>query len=333
MGSRLLKISLGVYPNQEPADIIDSARQADEIGFDTLWMLDSHLLFREVYTMLGAVGWATKNLKLGTAVTNPLTRHVTVTASSFVTLSSLTQGRAKLGISVGDSALRAMNLIPSKMVELEEAVEKCRALMLGGSVEFGEGKVASLKQLSDHTVPIYVAATGPKMLGLTGRIGDGCILMNGVAPDLIQSAIDLLRQGEREAGRPEGSTKIVVWAACHPNPSAVKYNVARAILRKIPGPITDLTRTTAEKVKKAYNYDQHGSSEAEFAKLVPDELVPRFAFSGFPEQIAEQVQQLKDLGVDEVVLAIPQAENISSRNEVMQQLASVVKSFNQGSNG
>ncbi len=325
-----MKLSLGVYPNEVPSDIVKSAKSAEDIGFDTLWMLDSHLLFREVYTMLGAIGLATDKLKLGTAVTNPLTRHMTVTASSFVTLSALTAGRAKLGISVGDSALRAMNLIPSKMAELEDSVIKCRALMQGDSAEFGEGKVASLKQGSAHPVPIYVAATGPKMLALTGRIGDGCILMNGVAPDLIQTAIDLLQEGEKEAGRSIGSNKIVVWAACHPNPEAVKYNVARAILRKIPGPISDLTRETAAKVKKAYNYDEHGSSEATFAKLVPDELVNRFAFSGSPEAIAKQVQDLKDIGVDEVVFAIPVAEDIAPREQVMQDLEPVVQRFNIG---
>ena len=322
-----MKISLGVYPNQEPADIIASAKMADEIGFDTLWMLDSHLLFREVYTMLGAIGVSTERIKIGTAVTNPLTRHMTVTASAFVTLSQLTAGRAKLGISVGDSALRAMNLEPAKMAALDEAVGKCRALMRGDEALFGENNIAQLNQKTDHPVPIYVAATGPKMLALTGKIGDGVILMNGVAPDLIQAAIDLLQSGEQEAGRPVGSTKTVVWAACHPSPEAVKYNVARAILRKIPGPISDLTIETAAKVKEAYNYKEHGTSEAEFAKLVPDELVERFAFSGTPEFIGSQIEALHAIGVDEVVLAIPFAEDITPRNEIIKELAPMLAQF------
>ena len=316
-----MKISLGVYPNQPPADIILSARQAEKLGFDTLWMLDSHLLFREVYTLLGAIGVSTERLRLGTAVTNPLTRHLTVTASAFATLGELTGGRAKMGISLGDSALRAMNLEPAKMATLADTVEKCRALLRGDEVSFGEGKLARLHQGTAHPVPIYVAATGPKMLALTGSIADGVILMNGVAPDLIQAAIDLLRDGERTAGRPMGSTRTVVWAACHPDPEAVKYNVARAILRNIPGPISDLTREVASKVKQAYSYAEHGTSEAGFAKLVPTELVERFAFAGTPDAIGSQIQALKAIGVDEVVLAIPFAPTITPRDEVMRQLA------------
>jgi hypothetical protein len=113
----------------------------------------------------------------------------------------------------------------------------------------------------------------------------------------------------------------VVWAACHPSYAAVKYNVARAILRNIPGPIDDLTRKVAAEVKAAYNYEQHGRSEAEFGKLIPDELVTRYAFAGSAPMIKAQVDALKPLGVDEVVLAIPVAPGIKSRDDVMRELA------------
>src|SRR5262245_58174708 len=105
-----MKISLGIYPNQLPTEIIKSAQLAEQVGLHSLWILDSHVLFREVYILLGAIGALTTRIRLGTAVTNPVTRHPTVTASAFSTLAALTGGRATLGISVGDSALLAMNL-------------------------------------------------------------------------------------------------------------------------------------------------------------------------------------------------------------------------------
>lgn len=316
-----MKISLGVYPNQTPSEIIETGRLADELGFATMWVLDSHLLFWEVYTLFGALAVSTKRIRLGTAVTNPLTRHPTVTASAFSTLAVLSSGRATLGISVGDSALKAMNLDIAKIATLAETVHQCRALLAGDEVSFGPDKIAKLHHAGVSTfVPIYVAATGPRMLKLSGEVADGVILMNGVAPPLIQAAIDIVREGERAAGRSEGATKIVVWAACHPDREAVKFNVARAILRKIPGPIDDLTRKVAAAVEAAYTYDQHGSAEAEFARLIPDELVPCFAFSGSADAIAAQIAALAGLGVDEVVLAIPSAPGIASRDDVMKQL-------------
>jgi 5,10-methylenetetrahydromethanopterin reductase len=315
-----MKTSLGVYPNQPPAEIIRTGKLADELGFSTLWVLDSHLLFPEVYTLLGALAVSTNRIRLGTAVTNPITRHSTVTASAFATLAALSGGRATLGISVGDSALRAMNLEVAKVADLETCVRRCRALLAGAEASFGAGSIARL-QHGGLPVPIYVAATGPRMLKLAGEIADGVILMNGVAPALIQAAIDVVREGERAAGRAEGATKVAVWAACHPDTNAVKFNVARAILRKMPGPVDDLTRQVADKVKAAYTYQQHGNAEAEFARLIPDELVPRYAFSGGVEAIAAQVAALDRLGADEVILAIPFAPRIASRDEVMQQIA------------
>lgn len=315
-----MKVSLGLYPNQRSAEVVKAGQLAEEVGFHTLWVVDSHLLFREVYTLFGAIAAKTNKIRLGTAVTNPLTRHPTVTASAFSTLKDLSEDRATLGISVGDSALRTMNLTPAKMKELETSIDQCRGLFAGRKVEFGEESTAGLT-LPEGQVPIYIAATGPKMLNLTGRIADGVILMNGVAPELIEAAIALLREGEKEAGREVGSTKVAVWAACHTDYRAVKYNVARAILRKIPGPIDDLTRRVAAEVKEAYSYDQHARAEAEFAKLIPDELVPRFAFSGDPQHIRDQIDALKPLGVDEVILSIPHADEFRSREDVIADIA------------
>lgn len=320
-----MKISLGLYPNQSASDIVAAARLADELGFDTLWVVDSHLLFREVYTLFGVIAASTKRIRLGTAVTNPLTRHPTVTASAFATLAELSDGRATLGISVGDSALRTMHLQVATMKMLEATVTQCRHLFKGREVAFGSEGTAKLTLPPAMEIPIYVAATGPKMLALAGRIGDGAILMNGVATDLIDAAIVHLRDGEGSADR-KRKTKVAVWAACHTDIRAVKYNVARAILRNIPGPIDELTKRTAEIVRMAYNYDQHARAEAEFAHLIPDELVPRFAFSGAPGEIKKQIDEIRHLGVDEVILAIPSAGQFKPREEIMRDIAPLILS-------
>jgi len=320
-----MKLSVGVYPNQRPAEIIDSARLADEMGFSTLWLLDSHLLFHEVYTLLGALAVATKTIRLGTAVTNPLTRHPSVTASAFSTLAELSDGRAMLGIGVGDSALKSMGLPIANMSTLAETVALCRKLLRGEAVTFGQGHTAQLHHVGP-ALPIYMAATGPNMLDLAGRIADGAILMNGVAPELIKAAVCLLRAGERAAGRERGSVKIAVWAACHPSCDAVKFNVARAILRKIPGPTDALAGKVAAQVRRAYDYRQHGDTQADFAHLIPGEIVARYAFCGELAAIARQIGALGSCGVDEVILAIPTGPEITPRNAVMRELGAMVLS-------
>jgi 5,10-methylenetetrahydromethanopterin reductase len=320
-----VKISVGIYPSGVPTDIIASARLADEMGFSTLWVLDSHLLFHEVYTLLGALAVSTERIRLGTAVTNPLTRHPTVTASAFSTLAELSGGRATLGISVGDSALKSMNFEVARMATLTETVALCRKLLRGEAVSCGEGTMAQLARIAPP-VPIYVAATGRKMLDLAGRIADGVILMNGVAPELICEAVRIVREGTRATEREQESVRIAVWAACHPSRDAVKFNVARAILRNIPGPVDDLTRKVAAQVKQVYDYRQHGYAQADFARLIPDEIVSRYAFFGDPSAIARQIGSLAPCGVDEVVLAIPTAPQIAPRDAVMRDLSPAVLS-------
>jgi 5,10-methylenetetrahydromethanopterin reductase len=318
-----VKISVGIYPNERPADIIASGRLAEELGFSTLWVLDSHILFHEVYTLLGALAVSTRTIRLGTAVTNPLTRHPTVTASAFLTLAQLSEGRATLGISVGDSALKSMNLAAAKMSTLAETVAVCRKLLAGEAASFGTGNLVQLHAVG-RPVPIYVAATGPKMLELAGRIADGVILMNGVAPEFIRDATRIVRDGERAAGRKPASVRIAVWAACHPSREAVKFNVARAILRNIPGQTDERIAKVAAEVRQAYDFRQHGNAQADFARLIPDDIVARFTFSGAYSQMASQVRALESCDVDEVILAIPVAPDITARDVVMRELSPIL---------
>lgn len=323
-----MKISLGIYPDEPAERLLELGEIAERLGYECLWVADSPLLWREPYCVLGALAARTKRIKLATAVTNIVTRHLAVTASAFCTLNELSNGRAVMGISIGDSALATLGRKPVPVDALAQALGELRALMRGDAINTPSEQGAHLSYARGITIPIYVAATGPRMLNMAGRLADGVILMNGVAPDLIAAAIELLHAGAREAGRDPTAVKIVVWAACHSTAddrtrsyNAVKYNVARAILRNIPGPIDALTRSTAEQVRKHYDYAQHGDATATFAALVPDALVPRFTFAGTVEEIAAQVAALEKLGVDEVALAVPSAPKFGPRNAVVELMA------------
>jgi hypothetical protein len=136
-----------------------------------------------------------------------------------------------------------------------------------------------------------------------------------------------LGAGRRAAAREEASVKIALWAACHLSPQAVKFNVARAILRTMPGQVDDRTRQVAVKVKQAHDFRQHGSAQADFARLIPDELVSRFAFCGEYAAIAQQARDLAGCGVDEVMLAIPVAPKIAPRDVIMRELAPLIASM------
>src|SRR5574341_417514 len=83
-------ISFGValYGTEEAIRGVDLAKLADRLGYQSFWVGDSHMIWREVYVLLGAAALATKRLRLGPGVTHPGVRHLTVTASAMVTLRS-----------------------------------------------------------------------------------------------------------------------------------------------------------------------------------------------------------------------------------------------------
>lgn len=318
---------VGLYPNMPADRLLALAEQADDAGFATAWVPDSHLLWREAYVLLGAMARATRRIRLATAVTNPLTRRPSVTASAMSTLAELTGGRAVLGIGVGDSALRSEGLRPSTVAGLERAIGELRALLRGTAVDGDHGA----RLAHARPVPVYVAATGPRMLDLAGRLADGVILMNGVAPHLTAAAIDLVRAAAARAGRAEGDVKVVVWAACSisdESPAAaldaVKYNVARAVLRDIPGLDHRRIAPVVERVRARYDYREHGSAAAGFAEAVPDDLVAEFAFAGTSADVAAQVAALRKLRVDEIAFALPDATGSLDRPHTLSRLSDLL---------
>ncbi|MCP5151949.1 MAG: LLM class flavin-dependent oxidoreductase [Ectothiorhodospiraceae bacterium] len=316
-----MDISLGLYPDTPAASLVDTARRAERHGLSAVWLADSHLLWREPYVLLGAMALATERVRLATCVTNPVTRHPSVTAAAFVTLAELSGGRATLGISIGDSALRTLGMRPVTVDRLAGCIAELRALIRGDDAGQGTG----IRYADGCRLPIAVAASGPRMLALAGALADEVVLMNGVAPDLVGAACRLVDDGARQAGRDPAAVRRVVWAACHMSQDdparsldRCRYNVARAILRDLPGNDDPLTLEVAARIRERYDYAAHGDPGAAFATLVPDALVPRFTFAGTPADVRARILELEALGIDEVALAVPRDPDAAGRDRVVE---------------
>ena len=77
MSLRMSVLNLGQYP---PARLIDLARLQEACGYETFWYADERF-FREVYAGLTLVAMHTQQLKVGTMVTDPYSRHPGVVAT------------------------------------------------------------------------------------------------------------------------------------------------------------------------------------------------------------------------------------------------------------
>src|SRR3989304_2414438 len=91
-----MQLSVGFYQSGPVSEAIQRAQLVESLGFDGIWLNDAQCRWRDVYVTLAAVGGSTSRIFLGTSVTNPLTRHLTVTASAMYTLDELAAGRARM---------------------------------------------------------------------------------------------------------------------------------------------------------------------------------------------------------------------------------------------
>jgi 5,10-methylenetetrahydromethanopterin reductase len=301
------------------------ARRAEELGFSHLWFGDSHLIWREAYVNLAAAALSTSRVVLASGVSNPLTRHPSVVASAFATLAELAPRRVIVGMGLGDSSVETMGMKPARLAYFEQAIRQIRALLAGEEVELESGKI-HLK----HPVklPIYVAASGPRMLELAGRIADGVIILVGVTSASIRQAREKIHAGARAAGRDPNELHLVLWVPCAVSDkgaakAAVKAHVARVVAHPLPFELDEKEQTVLEEIRRAYNYYQHMEQRASQAQVIPDWLVDKFAIAGTPSECRARVEELKGSGIDQIAI-IPYGIGGGDREETLHRFASAV---------
>ncbi len=323
-----MDIGLGLFPIEPPRRIVEMTKLAEELGYSHVWMGDSQLIWREVYVNLGAAGLATERITLGQGVTNPITRHPTVTASALATLSELTGGRVALGIGAGDSSVETYGNRPAKLSQLESAVGAIRGLLSGDTVEVGEGN-ARLDWAEPSRIPVYIAGSGPKILALAGKIPDGAIILVGTAPEQVQAAIACIQAAGKEAGRDldaEGF-RYVLWAPCSISEDGsaardfVKSHVARVLKRPLPFAMNDEDQAVVDEVYRQYEYYSHMVVGAKHSEIVPERLVSKFAIAGTVEECRAQVQALKEQTSLHQIAIIPHTPDAADRAGLVETFA------------
>ena len=322
-----LTFGVGLFPTQPPQQMVQLAQLADRTGYTHIWMGDSQLIWREVYVTLGAVAVATSRAVLAQGVTNPVTRHVTVTASALATLAELTGGRTALAIGAGDSSVETWGARPATLARLGEAVGTIRRLLAGEPMDMGNGEVR-LAWAQPMSMPLFIAGSGPKILRLAGQVADGAIILTGVAPEYVRAAIECVREGAREAGRDlerEGF-QFVCWAPTAISKDGesardlVKAHVARVLKRPLPFGLTGEDQEVVRRIYAEYEYYQHMVVGSHHGDLVPDRLVPKFALAGTVDECREQVERLKGTGLHQVAI-VPHTPDPAGRLELVKTFA------------
>src|SRR5262249_26498227 len=161
---------------------------------------------KDVYTGLLLAAQRTSRMLLATGVTNPQTRHPTVTACAMAALAEVAGGRTVLGLGAGDSAVYGIGLRPSRGAAVGAAGVFFRAVR-GGLDGLGAGRPYRLPSTRGR-VPIGVAASRKRMCTLAGRVADGVILMGPASEDFVRAQVGWVADGLSQARRSRGSVEV-----------------------------------------------------------------------------------------------------------------------------
>lgn len=318
------EFGVGLFPTEPLEKMIHLAKVSEEVGFSHIWVGDSHLIWREAYINMTAMMLNTTKVKLGTGVTNPLTRHPSVSASGYATLEEYSPGRMIVGIGLGDSSVETMGMKPSTLANFEKSLEQMRQMLDGKEAQLPTGKIHLLHPTKTR-VPIYIAASGPKMLELSGRIADGIIVLVGVADDYIADAKEKIAAGAKVAGRKLADINLVLWVPCAVSETAnakdaVKAHVARVVAHPLPYVLDPNEQKILQEIRKTYDYYHHMDQQANHADVIPDWLVDKFAIAGSVAQCKAQIERIKKTGVQQIAI-IPYSPPGGSREETIRGFA------------
>src|SRR5262245_52665885 len=193
-----MRYGVTVQGVEEPGAFGELAAWIEELGFDDLWITDSSLHAGDVYVYAALALQATSRIVVGTAVTNPLTRHAAITANAFRTLEQLAPGRVRCGIGVGDRPLGELGLPVARLATLEQTIDALRKLWRGQTLDGAAGRsrfVGARLRSAVQEPPVHVAASGPRALELAGRVADGAIILPALLPDGLAFAREHLARG------------------------------------------------------------------------------------------------------------------------------------------
>jgi 5,10-methylenetetrahydromethanopterin reductase len=209
-----MRFGLRIPPCRTADEVARCAADAERAGFDIAWLADSQFLWRDVWACMALAAERTDRIALGTCVTNLETRHPSVTAAAAVTIEELAPGRTILGVGSGDSSIKTLGLKPTRLAAMREGVDLFRRLVAGETISF-DGREMHLHASLAQSVPVYLAANGPKALELAGEIGDGVITVAGIEPAAIERVRARVGEGAARGGRSVDDVEICFGTFCH----------------------------------------------------------------------------------------------------------------------
>ncbi|WP_420618565.1 LLM class flavin-dependent oxidoreductase [Candidatus Poriferisocius sp.] len=289
------------------AEAIEYVQYAEQKGFEAVWQADSRLV-REATVPMAAFAASTDTIKVGSGVLDMWTRNPARLAATFSTLDDLAPGRILCGLGAWWEPLASKVGVDRRrpLRAMREVVEVVRALLADQNVTY-DGDYVQLEDVElDYVhqprrpkdVPIYIGATGMKMMELTGEIADGVVLNYLVSPDYNRRAMDALAEGAARAGRTVDDLdrpQLVVCSLAEDRAEAL--DAARLLVTQYLGQQPHIMAASGvpdsllEQVNAVLTWPATMEQVEAASKLVPDDIVQMLCAAGTADECREKVDE------------------------------------------
>jgi len=267
------------------------------------------------YGQLSLAAAVTETLRLGTGVTNPITRDAAVTATAIMTLQQESGGRAISAIGRGDSSAAHIGLNNATTKQLRTYIERLKAYMAGETVQRADkkSKLRWIQGLDLQPAPVDIACTGPKTIQMAVETGDRISFAVGSAPERIEWALETATEHLEKIGRERTSISIgafinLVCDASEPRAIDLGRMIAgmvahfagmrNAPVEHLPPQLKEL----AIHMQSQYDMEHHAQDAGSHLTEVTDEFVDWMSICGPPEKCIARLKTLVDLGLDHVYI-------------------------------
>lgn len=304
-----------ITPGMSVQEVQQLAILVEEVGFYRLGISDV-VLYPDSFQVQTLCALVTKQLRIGSLVTNPYSRHPGMLASAVATLQDMSQGRAFLGLGTG-AGLEPLGMAqPKPVAALRESLQIIRDLLAGHTVNH-QGRVFNMSDAKlvcppIQPIPILVGSRSPQTMKLAGELADIAVVgARYLSEEMANTYQAWLSEGAARSGRSLQDIEVAPRVTlCVSRDGAlakrsVKLYAAHYLVLLKPSELqmdaAQLARIEAL-VQQATSWyfapDVHYPPELD--TLITDEIVNHFALAGTPEECVGQLQRIVDMGFTSV---------------------------------
>ena len=306
------RVALYLQDAHSLQDGIKYAQYAEAHGFEAVWQAESRMV-RDAIVPMAAFAATTTRIKIGSGVINNWTRNIGLLAATFLTLDDLAPNRIICGIGAWWDPLAANVGIERRkpLTAMRETIDVLRRLLAMENVTF-DGEFHKVKGIEldvvhgrrePRNVPVFIGATGMKMMEMTGEIADGVVLNYCVPPEYNDDAMEQLAAGAKRAGRSLDEIdrpQLIVCSVHNDRATAIKgakrlltqYLAQQPHIAKASGVSAEIVG----KVQSILGWPATKEQVEEAMQFVPDEFVLKISATGTPADVRARVQQYVDRG-------------------------------------